>query len=328
VDDSIVDGNISYTILLAAATSSDLNFHGKDPDDVTVININDDYGGVPDTGQTTSYTSTNGEDNDYTIKAPTYTNNGDNTVTDSITGLIWQKEDDNNAYDWSSANSYCTNLTLASESDWRLPTLLELIYIVDYGEYNPSINSVFSGTDNGSYWSSHSPPNNAPIGAVSFVDGQATNAQSKTNTLYVRCVRGRDKISSSFLDNGDNTVTDSISGLIWQQNESSTMNWENALSYCENLSLAGKNDWRLPNIKELASLSDNTLTGVYEHINTTYFPDAVNNASGSQRSDYWSSTTVNNSTTVAYHVKFGYTFLNGNITKVNSKNARCIRGGS
>ncbi len=202
VDDSIVDGNISYTILLAAATSSDSNFHGKDPDDVTVININDDYGGVPDTGQTTSYTSTNGEDNDYTIKAPTYTNNGDNTVTDSI------------------------------------------------------------------------------------------------------------------------------SGLIWQQNESSTMNWENALSYCENLSLAGKNDWRLPNIKELASLSDNTLTGVYEHINTTYFPDAVNNTSGSQSSDYWSSTTVKNTTTDAYHVEFGYTFLNGNVAKVNSKNARCVRGGS
>ena len=65
-----------------------------------------------------------------------------------------------------------------------------------------------------------------------------------------------------------------------------------------------------------------------EHINTTYFPNAVNDASGTQTSGYWSSTTVKNSTTVAYHVKFGYTFLNGNVEKVNSKNARCVRGGS
>ena len=70
MDDSIVDGNISYTILLAPATSNDSNFHGKDPDDVTVINTNDDYGGIPDTGQTTSYTSTYGEDNDYTSNLP------------------------------------------------------------------------------------------------------------------------------------------------------------------------------------------------------------------------------------------------------------------
>ena len=141
------------------------------------------------------------------------------------------------------------------------------------------------------------------------------------------CMRNNHRVIS-FVDNGDNTITDSISGLIWQKNETSTMNWETALGYCENLELAGKSDWRLPNIKELASLSDNTLTGTYEHINTTYFPDAINDGSGIQTSGYWSSTTVANSTTVAYHVKFGYTFLNGNITKVNSKNARCVRGGS
>jgi len=45
---------------------------------------------LPDTGQTTSYTSTFGEDNDYTIYSPYFTLNGNGTVTDTITGLMWQ----------------------------------------------------------------------------------------------------------------------------------------------------------------------------------------------------------------------------------------------
>ncbi|MEI7509315.1 MAG: hypothetical protein WCJ62_07610 [Flavobacterium sp.] len=48
---------------------------------------------LPDTGQTTSYTSTFGEDNDYNINVPSYSDNGDGTVTDNVTGLMWQKAD-------------------------------------------------------------------------------------------------------------------------------------------------------------------------------------------------------------------------------------------
>jgi hypothetical protein len=48
---------------------------------------------IPDTGQTTSYTSTYGEDSDYIINPPSYTDNGDGTITDKTTGLMWQKTD-------------------------------------------------------------------------------------------------------------------------------------------------------------------------------------------------------------------------------------------
>ena len=64
-------------------------------------------------------------------------------------------------------------------------------------------------------------------------------------------------IAGDFTDNSDGTVTDENTGLMWQRGEAGSMNWEDAISYCEGLSLAGYTDWRLPNIKELRSIVDN-----------------------------------------------------------------------
>ncbi|MCB1161011.1 MAG: DUF1566 domain-containing protein, partial [Leptospiraceae bacterium] len=82
-----------------------------------------------------------------------YTDNNDGSITDNITGLIWQKcsmgqsgtdcsGDAATAATWTAAISYCEGLTLSGRSDWRLPNINELESLVDDSIYNPSINTT------------------------------------------------------------------------------------------------------------------------------------------------------------------------------------------
>jgi hypothetical protein len=146
---------------------------------------------LPDTGQTQSYTSIFGEDSDYTINPPSYRDNGNGTVTDNVTGLMWQQEDDDILRTWDQTCTYCDNLSLAGYSDWRLPSKKEFMSIVDYGTYNPSIDTTYFLNMNAScYWSSTTYAYNASYAwYVYFFDGYVGSFY-KSSTYYVRCVRG------------------------------------------------------------------------------------------------------------------------------------------
>jgi hypothetical protein len=85
---------------------------------------------------------------------------------------------------------------------------------------------------------------------------------------------------------------------MWQKATApGTYTWEQALTYCENLTLGGHSDWRLPNRNELQSIVD--YSRYNPAIDTTYFPGTV-------ASTYWSSTTYAYSTNGAWYVSFGY----------------------
>ncbi len=281
-------------------------------------------GRMPDTNQTTSYTNTFGEDHDYTINPPSYTDNGDGTITDNVTGLVWQKQDDATARTWDNAVTYCSDLTLGGQIDWRLPSQIELISIIDNGVYNPSINTTFfPGTvSSTSYWSSTAGAyGTSGAWGVGFHVG-FSDSSYKAYSNYVRCVRGG-QTTPSLTDNGNGTVMDSGTLLTWQQGENSAMTWETALSYCEGLSLAGSTDWRLPNHKELLSLVD--YSRYNPSINTTFFPNAIS-------SFYWSSTTYaydfpyDAPSLLAWVVGFDYGISGGHY-KAYSDYVRCVRGG-
>jgi uncharacterized protein DUF1566/Big-like domain-containing protein len=154
------------------------------------VSITVKYPLFSDTGQTGDYTSTHGEDSDYTINAPSYTDNSNGTVTDNVTGLIWQQSDDDSTRTWSAAGTYCDGLTLGGNSDWRLPTVKELVSILDLGIYSPSINAVFTGTNSSSYWSSTTYASDTSYAWLVFFDDGGVSYRVKTSSYYVRCVRG------------------------------------------------------------------------------------------------------------------------------------------
>ena len=101
---------------------------------------------------------------------------------------------------------------------------------------------------------------------VNFVDGRIKGypkynpRTSNPNNMYFRMVRGNtDYGKNNFVDNGDGTISDLATGLMWQKSDDGiSKDWEESLTYAESLQLANKNDWRLPNAKELQSIVDYT----------------------------------------------------------------------
>jgi len=127
-----------------------------------------------------------------------------------------------------------------------------------------------------------------------------------------------------FTDNGDGTVTDNCTGLQWQKDTAdvngdgqSTLQdvlpWCQALEYCENLSFAGHDDWRLPNVRELQSIGD-----------FGRFKPAIDPVFGAFSAWYWSST----SSAVLPRYAWTVGFLNGgvsNVLKVDNGFVRAVR---
>lgn len=160
-----------------------------------------DWKPLPDTGQTKCYDTIgnemtcpaagqylSGQDAQYQGAPPAYQDNGNETVTDRKSGLIWMKSDDGTGRTWQDAVDYCAGLVFAGQSDWRLPSRFELDSIVDYGRFYPSINPVFCSRSS-FYWSAV-PYAGDPVYAwgIYFNDG-GDHWLDKINKYYVRCVR-------------------------------------------------------------------------------------------------------------------------------------------
>lgn len=128
-----------------------------------------------------------------------------------------------------------------------------------------------------------------------FFDG--SNIQKSDNMFvpgcFVRAVRGKTTLyDMEYKDNKDKTISDKSTSLMWAQDDSGVkMNWSDALEYAKNSKLAGHNDWRLPNSKELQSLVDYEKKD-FPAINTKFFNTTVKSFKTEKDAYYfWSSTT-------------------------------------
>jgi hypothetical protein len=239
------------------------------------------------TGQTTTYNGDGavvsgltagdvfyGQDANY-LKGEemTYNDNGDGTITDMNTGLMWQQIPSSSDYTWQEAVDYCQSLDLNGYDDWRMPSCKELYSISDFGSGWPYLNTNYftlaSGqvTKDEQFWSSDfyvgttvEGGSNSAFG-VNHVTGHikaySAAAGGPVGGKYVRAVRGDDYGINELINNGDGTITDNSTGLMWTQVDNGVgLDWEAALSYAEASEEAGFTDWRLPNVKELQSIVD------------------------------------------------------------------------
>ncbi len=281
-----------------------------------------------------------GQDAQYISNTPSYTDNGNGTVTDNNTGLMWV-QDAGNKTSYSSAIAMANSFTLAGYSDWRAPTIKELYSIIDFSgrDIDPT-NSVggnpfiddevfifeYGDTSAGdriidSQWVTANKYVSTVMGGgecffgVNFADGRIKCypiSGSRGSGYFARYVRGSSYGENNLSDNGNSTVSDRATALIWQQEDSGYgMDWESALSYCESLSLGGESDWRLPNAKELQSIVDYTRspdTTGSPALDPVFGATPITNEAGDKDwSFYWTSTTHANQSGGGYavYISFG-----------------------
>jgi hypothetical protein len=245
-------------------------------------------------------------------------------VVDAVTGLTWQREVAG-LFSWARAVSYCDDLELAGQVDWRLPTRIELLSVVDSARVQgPYLNGVaFPESPVSSFWTATRAANEPGEArrTVRFVGATGDLWDSPETRHGVRCVRGG-KLTAvasppARFRAGAETSFDEVTRLMWQLNvDAARYDWMAARSYCEGLRLGGFNGgWRLPTRKELETLVDvRRETAPASHVES--FP-------GTPGTPFWTSTVGPAAT--AWTVDFGFggsTSLNG---VTNSIEVRCVR---
>jgi Protein of unknown function (DUF1566)/S-layer homology domain len=337
--------------------------------------------GMVDTGQVNCYDNSGsftcpsngssyfGQDAQYEGLQPSYTDNGDDTVIDNVTGLMWSQGVDTNKVSLAEAEQIASAMTLGGHTDWRVPNIKEMYSLIDFNGYTgasqdmtsvPSNAVPFIDTDyfdfewglidqgeryidaqwlTTSKYVSTTMNGAETLFGVNFADGRIKgygytmpNRPGAEKKFYVRYVRGNSYGDNDFVDNGNETITDGDTGLIWQKDDSEVgMNWEDSLAYCENLALAGSDEWRLPNSKELQYIVDYSRSPATTNspaIDPIFNTSSITDEKGDTNYPYfWTSTTHldgpqpgTNAAYVAFGEALGY--MNGEWIDVHGAGAQ------
>lgn len=121
--------------------------------------------------------------------SPRFTDHGDGTVTDHLTGLMWAKDANIwGALIWNSAIDNCYGHSLAGYSDWRLPSVQELLSLIDYEQHDPAL------------------PSGHPFQNTDVFEYYWTSGTNKGNTSHAFVVR----VYQGFLEDWDKSATRAV----------------------------------------------------------------------------------------------------------------------
>ena len=230
-----------------------------------------------------------GQDGFYRGVQPSYRDNKDGTISDLNTGLMWVKARGEKVT-WKDAQAGSSKCRVGGYNDWRMPTIKELYSLINFnGAQRRTIDDSMPYLDRSYFdfkygdesagerlidcqdWSATTYVGTTMGGdptafGVNFADGRIKGYPKSLphrgeHKLYVRYVRGNTAYGKNdFRDNGDGTISDRATGLMWSRNDSGKgMNWPDALSWVQAKNkqrYLGHDDWRLPNAKELQSIVD------------------------------------------------------------------------
>lgn len=209
-------------------------------------------------------------------------------VTDMVTGLRWEQNPPSDGYVQPTAATYCANNRTGGLSSWRLPTVIELVSLLDFTVPFPATSidgSAFPNTAAEKFWTSTAflLPGSDRIENAYVLDFGYSRTDSSALTgadvaVRVRCVAPPAGGPSCyppprFTVTGTasaGTVADASTKLVWQRGFSSAMTWESAKRYCSNA------PFRLPTLKELQTIVDYTIPIPETTINATAFPKTPN----------------------------------------------------
>ncbi|MFZ3137756.1 MAG: DUF1566 domain-containing protein, partial [Thermodesulfovibrionales bacterium] len=307
---------------------------------------------LPKTGQTVSYAPGDDGSIQAGIEWPTarFTDNGDGTVTDNLTGLMWLKDGGCLRRSWNNALRAIADLNsnsgifncleyAAVYNDWHLPDVQELESLINYGVPDSVVwlnTEGFKNMKSSYYWSSTTYQGNTTQALMVSMNDGAEKLGSKNKAYYVLPVRtgtsensyrlpaaglntndtsgnngslqaGNEGSNQRFTDNGDGTVTDNLTELMWLKDGGCLRrSWNSALQtiadfnnnlYKDNCLeyAADYTDWRLPNVKELESMIKYGTSGSAVWLNTEGFAKM-------KSFPYWSSTTYQSDAKKAWAV--------------------------
>ncbi len=287
-----------------------------------------------------------GQDATRVSYEPAYVDNGDGTVSDLNTGLMWQ-QDPGEKVIYAEALEVATDFDLAGYEDWRLPTIKELYSLILFSGVDPSgcddtgvceltpfIDTeafVFQHGDesigeriidsqyaSATRYSATTMDGDETVFGVNFADGRIKGYGLEAPgggemTFFVLFVRGNPEYGvNDLLDKGNGTVADRATGLLWSQADSrEPLSWQEALAYCQDLEFTDRQDWQLPDAKELQSIVDYTrspLTTGAAAIDPVFeISSIVDEGGGINYPFYWTATTHANSHngSAAVYLAFG-----------------------